>query len=80
MTFQQTVEKHLKTLNLYVPVVDRVHGQHHPEFHEVRALWEQMNSRIAEAGNNKPRLGGAVFPPAGGEHELSGAGGCVRKL
>lgn len=56
MTFQQTVEKHLKTLNLYVPVVDRVHGQHHPEFHEVRALWEQMNSRIAEAGNNKPQL------------------------
>jgi regulator of cell morphogenesis and NO signaling len=26
----------------YVPVVDRVHGEHHPEFHEVRRLYESI--------------------------------------
>jgi regulator of cell morphogenesis and NO signaling len=32
----------LPKLEMYVPVVDRVHGAHHPEFHEVKDLFEQM--------------------------------------
>ncbi len=56
MTFEQVTQKHLKTLALYVPVVDRVHGQHHPEFHEVRALWESISDAIDIAGKEKPQL------------------------
>ena len=42
---------------MFVPIVDRVHGEHHPEFHEVRRLFDLVNKKIKEAGTNKPELG-----------------------
>ena len=36
------LDKHLETLELYVPVVDRIHGDAHPEFHGVRRLFEDI--------------------------------------
>lgn len=56
LTFNQVVEKHSKTLDLYVPVVARVHGGSHPDFHKVHALFDTINSKIKEAGPNKPEL------------------------
>ncbi|HHX61870.1 MAG TPA: iron-sulfur cluster repair di-iron protein, ric [Epulopiscium sp.] len=56
LTFNQVVEKHSKTLDLYVPIVARVHGGTHPEFHKVHALFDVMNGKIKEAGSNKPEL------------------------
>ncbi len=54
--FQQASKAHMKTLKLYVPVVDRVHGPHHPEFHEVKQLFETMAEKISAAGRGKPAL------------------------
>lgn len=48
-------------LEKYVPVVDRVHGPHHPEFHEVRALFESMSQKVKAAGENHPDLQGELF-------------------
>jgi regulator of cell morphogenesis and NO signaling len=56
LTFDQAKEMHLKTLEQYVPVVSRVHGDNHPEFHEVRQLFDAINEKIKEAGSNKPAL------------------------
>jgi iron-sulfur cluster repair protein YtfE (RIC family) len=56
ITFNQAKEMHLKTLELYVPVVARVHGTIHPEFHEVHALFDTMIVKIKKAGSTKPEL------------------------
>lgn len=36
----------------YVPVVDRVHGENHPEFHVVRQLFEAISDQAASAGSD----------------------------
>lgn len=46
----------LPRLEQYVPIVERVHGDHHPEFHEVRKLFDVINKKIKEAGSEKPEL------------------------
>lgn len=35
-------EEAIVTLNKILPVVDRVHGDHHPELHQVLALYEEL--------------------------------------
>lgn len=55
-TFNQVKKRCLEKLGLYVPVVDRVHGDSHPEFHDVRRLFEKVNAKIKEAGTGKPEL------------------------
>ena len=54
--YKEAFKAHRKNLDLYVPVVDRVHGAHHPEFHEVRALFETLVKKTDEAGENPPKL------------------------
>ena len=54
--FNVVKEKNLDRLELYVPVVARVHGGAHPEFHEVRRLFERIDEKIKEAGSGKPEL------------------------
>ena len=56
LTFNQTKEMHLNTLKQYVPVVDRVHGGTHPEFHDVRRIYDDIHKKIEEAGLNRPEL------------------------
>ncbi|MGE4271471.1 MAG: iron-sulfur cluster repair di-iron protein, ric [Desulfitobacterium sp.] len=56
LTFNQVKEKHFKTLEQYVPIVDRVHGGNHPEFHEVRQLFEAIAKKTKGAGAEKPEL------------------------
>ncbi|MDD4680918.1 MAG: iron-sulfur cluster repair di-iron protein, ric [Clostridia bacterium] len=55
-TFNDTKKKHIPTLEQYVPIVARVHGGNHPEFHEVRKLFDAINEKIKEAGAEKPEL------------------------
>ncbi|HHT64838.1 MAG: iron-sulfur cluster repair di-iron protein, ric [Caldicoprobacterales bacterium] len=55
-TFQEAKQKNMKTLEQYVPIVARVHGGHHPEFHEVRKLFDAINRKSKEAGSEKPEL------------------------
>ena len=48
--FTETVEKNMEKLELYVPVVDRVHGGSHPEFHDVKRIYDGM---VAKLESNK---------------------------
>jgi iron-sulfur cluster repair protein YtfE (RIC family) len=54
--FIEAKDKHFKMLNLYVPVVARVHGKHHPEFHEVHKLFDEISRKIEESGKEVPEL------------------------
>ncbi|HHU50475.1 MAG TPA: iron-sulfur cluster repair di-iron protein, ric [Firmicutes bacterium] len=56
MAFNRVKAEHLKTLEQYVPIVARVHGGSHPEFHEVHKLFEAINKKIKEAGSERPEL------------------------
>ena len=55
-TFNEVKERNFKRLEQFVPVVDKVHGGSHPEFHEVRKLFDGINAKIKEAGSEKPDL------------------------
>ena len=54
--FNKANEINLKRLEQYVPVVDRVHGTNHPEFHHVRDLFEVINQKSKKAGADKLEL------------------------
>lgn len=55
--FTQALEKNLKILEQYVPIVARVHGGTHPEFHEVRKLFDEIDGKIKKAKAEAPELG-----------------------
>lgn len=46
----------LQTLTQYVPVVARVHGGNHPEFHEVHALFNAIKEKTKRSTQVKPEL------------------------
>lgn len=56
LTFNEAKKKYFQTLKKYVPVVARVHGNNHPEFHEVRKLFDKIIEKTKEAGSKKPDL------------------------
>lgn len=60
MTTKQSFHKEhdtlFKTLTQYVPIVDRVHGDHHPEFHDVRKIFDAINEKAKKAHATKPEL------------------------
>lgn len=56
LTFSEAKEKNFERLEQFTPIVDRVHGDNHPEFHEVKALWDQIHEKTAAAGSEKPTL------------------------
>lgn len=56
LIFNEAKEKYFQTLEQYVPIVARVHGGSHPEFHEVRKLFDIINMKIKEAGSEKTEL------------------------
>lgn len=58
LVFNEVKERHFETLEKYVPVVAKVHGGSHPEFHEVHKLFEAINNKIKEAGSEMPELKG----------------------
>ena len=55
--FNKVKEKNIETLELYVPIVARVHGSEHPEFHDVHKVFDQMNVKMKAACQEKPELG-----------------------
>lgn len=55
-TFNKVKESKFKTLEQYVPIVARVHGANHPEFHEVHKVFDTIVKKTKEAGSNKPEL------------------------
>lgn len=47
--FNQLKDGHLKVLDQFVPIVARVHGASHPEFYEVKKVYDAL---IDELNNN----------------------------
>lgn len=47
--FNSVKEKHFKTLEQYVPIVARVHGKSHPEFFEVKKVFDVLAQKIKES-------------------------------
>lgn len=56
LNFNQVKETHLKTLAQYVPVVARVHGGNHPEFHQVHKVYDRLAKKVKDARAEKPDL------------------------
>lgn len=54
--FNALKEMHLDKLELYVPVVERVHGPSHPEFYEVRKIYDRLINKIRNAGAEQAEL------------------------
>lgn len=54
--FNEAIQRNLERLEQFVPVVARVHGGTHPEFHNVRKLFDDINEKIKEVGSEKPEL------------------------
>ena len=57
-TFSEVKERNLARLSQYVPIVARVHGGSHPEFHTVHRLFNELTAKIKEAGSERPDLHG----------------------
>lgn len=55
-TFNQVYNTHANRLGQFIPVVDRVHGAHHPEFHEVKDLWETIHAKVESNGSDTAEL------------------------
>ncbi len=56
MKFNELAEKHLQTLEKYVPVVDRVHGKEHPEFHDVKAIYDTIVRKLKSQSTDEVDL------------------------
>lgn len=55
-TFNEALEKNLKTLTQYVPVVARVHGSTHPEFFDVKKSFDAIHEKIKNTNSVRPEL------------------------
>lgn len=56
LDFNQVKETHFKTLAQYVPIVARVHGGNHPEFHEVREVYDELAKKLKDKGRETTDL------------------------
>ncbi|WP_422481481.1 hypothetical protein [Pleomorphochaeta sp. DL1XJH-081] len=56
ISFDQAKDRYLKTLQQYVPVVARVHGGNHPEFHEIRAVFDVLVEKIQQSETDNVQL------------------------
>lgn len=65
-------EETILTLNKILPVVDRVHGEHHPELHQVLALYEELKQSPSKELFEKLRgLEQKKTDPAGSKKDCS---------
>lgn len=55
-TFNQVKENNFEKLEQFVPIVARVHGGSHPEFHDVRKVYDEISAKIKAAGSAKPEI------------------------
>ena len=56
LIFNEVKKTYFQRLKQYVPIVAKVHGGNHPEFHEVRNLFETIIEKTKEAGSKKPEI------------------------
>lgn len=55
-TFNEVKETIFPTLEQYVPIVARVHGKNHPEFHEVHQIFNAIIDKTKAADKVNPDL------------------------
>lgn len=55
-TFSDAKAEHFQTLKQYVPIVAKVHGKSHPEFHNVHSLFNALDNKIKLARSERPDL------------------------
>ena len=44
--FNEVRAQHMERLKQFTPIVERVHGEHHPEFFKVHELFNQLNEKL----------------------------------
>lgn len=55
-SFVEVSEKNMPVLNQYVPIVARVHGGNHPEFHEVKKAYEDLTKNLTASAADKKEV------------------------
>jgi len=55
-TLSEVNKSYFGKLNQFVPIVSRVHGGSHPEFHEVHKLFDEIVKKVKKTGAEKPQL------------------------
>ena len=60
-TFDEVKETIFPTLEQYVPIVARVHGKNHPEFHEVHQIFNVILEKTNATDTEKPDLNEAFI-------------------
>lgn len=48
--FKEATKKYLPILDQYIPLVARVHGGSHPEFHDIKKLYDLIRMKSKESG------------------------------
>lgn len=56
LTFNEAKKRNFMKLRLFMPIVERVHGENHPEFRDVRKLFNEINVKTKKARSEKPEL------------------------
>lgn len=56
LTFDEVIKRNFEKLQLFVPIVARVHGENHPEFHDVHRLFDEISAKVKNAAPGKPDL------------------------
>ena len=55
-TFNEIKETLFPTLEQYIPIVARVHGKNHPEFHEIHQIFNVIIEKTNATDIEKPDL------------------------
>lgn len=50
LMFKEASKKYLPILEQYMPVVARVHGGSHPEFHDIYKIYDLISDKIKKDG------------------------------
>lgn len=54
--FNKVYAEHIERLEQFTPIVERVHGENHPEFFEVHRIFNQLNGKIEGTESEKVHL------------------------
>lgn len=54
--FNEAKKRYFMKLKLFTPIVERVHGANHPEFYEVRKLFNEISAKAKKTRTEKPDL------------------------
>ena len=56
LKFDEVIKRNFEKLQLFVPIVARVHGENHPEFNDVHKLFDEIGAKVKNAAPGKPNL------------------------